>query len=142
MILKSKIYLIFQVTIPVVTFIVMFLYHIIQPASFVVESEVTHAAVIQSIYPTIIYSICSAISWKKWEGGNWYSLSIILFITLFILSLLIIFVSYLIDSYGGLIVFLFNLDLIVCFPASLLLCIVIGLVGHWCIRMKNIVHLF
>lgn len=44
MTLKSKNYLIFQITIPIVTFIVMALSHIIYPPSFVLRNEILKAA--------------------------------------------------------------------------------------------------
>lgn len=74
MTLKSKNYLIFQIAIPIVVFIVMTLSHIIYPPSFVLENEILKAAAVFSIYPSIIFSIASAISWKIWKGKNWYNL--------------------------------------------------------------------
>ena len=55
MTLKSKNYLIFQIAIPIVVFIVMTLSHIIYPPSFVLENEILKAAAVFSIYPSIIF---------------------------------------------------------------------------------------
>lgn len=74
MTLSCKNYLIFQITIPIVTFIVMTLSHIIYPPSFVLKNEILKVAAVFSIYPSIIFSISSAISWKIWKGKNWYNL--------------------------------------------------------------------
>mgnify|MGYP000030005939 FL=1 len=138
MTLKSKNYLIFQVTIPIVTFIVMLISHIIHPLSYVLENEILKAAAIHSIYPSIIFSIASAISWKIWKGKNWYSLSLILLVALFVISALIVLLSFIIiDNYIGFIIFLFNLDLLVYFPASLLVLIIIGFIGQWCNRISH-----
>lgn len=49
MTLKSKKYLIFQIAIPIVTFIVMALSHIIYPPSFVLRNEILKAAAVFSI---------------------------------------------------------------------------------------------
>ena len=49
MTLKSKNYLIFQIAIPIVTFIVMALSHIIYPPSFVLKNEILKAAAVFSI---------------------------------------------------------------------------------------------
>lgn len=62
MTLKSKSYLIFQIAIPIVTFIVMTLSHIIYPPSFVLKNEILKVAAVFSIYPSVIFSISSAIS--------------------------------------------------------------------------------
>lgn len=132
MTLSCKNYLIFQITIPIVTFIVMTLSHIIYPPSFVLRNEILKAAAVFSIYPSIIFSISSAISWKIWKGKNWYSLSLIMLIVLSAVSIVITLLAFVVESYGGFVVFLFNLDLLIYFPASLLALICIGIIGQWC----------
>lgn len=136
MTLKSKNYLIFQIAIPIVVFIVMTLSHIIYPPSFVLENEILKAAAVFSIYPSIIFSIASAISWKIWKGKNWYSLSLILLIVLSAVSILITLLAFISESYAGFVIFLFNLDLLIYFPASLLVLIIIGFIGQWCAAMS------
>lgn len=116
----------------------MLISHIIHPLSYVLENEILKAAAIHSIYPSIIFSIASAISWKIWKGKNWYSLSLILLVALFVISALIVLLSFIIiDNYIGFIIFLFNLDLLVYFPASLLVLIIIGFIGQWCNRISH-----
>lgn len=132
MTLKSKNYLIFQIAIPIVVFIVMTLSHIIYPPSFVLKNEILKVAAVLSIYPSIIFSIASAISWKIWKGKNWYSLSLIMLIVLSAVSILITLLAFFVESYGGFVIFLFNLDLLIYFPAGLFALIGIGIVGQWC----------
>lgn len=136
MTLKSKKYLIFQIAIPIVTFIVMALSHIIYPPSFVLRNENLKAAAVFSIYSSIIFSVSSAISWKIWKGKNWYSLSLIMLIVLSAVSIVITLLAFVIESYGGFVIFLFNLDLLIYFPASLLVLIIIGIIGQWCATMS------
>lgn len=130
--LSCKNYLIFQITIPIVTFIVMTLSRIIYPPSFVIENEILKVAAVFSIYPSVIFSISSAISWKIWKGKNWYSLSLIMLIVLSAVSIVITLLAFVIESYGGFVVFLFNLDLLIYFPAGLFALIGIGIIGQWC----------
>lgn len=136
MTLKSKKYLIFQIAIPIVTFIVMTLSHIIYPPSFVIENEILKAAAVFSIYPSIIFSVSSVISWKIWKGKNWYSLSLIMLIVLSAVSIVVTLLAFVIESYGGFVIFLFNLDLLIYFPAGLLVLIIIGFIGQRCAAMS------
>ncbi len=140
MILKSKEYLIFQVAISIVTFIVMFLYQIIFPPSFVCPEEIFQTAALLSIYPTVIFSISSAIAWKLWNGKSWYSLSLILSSIVIAIDMLICFyMVYPIDSNFNFLIFLFSLDLLDLYSVTLIFFIVIiaGILGRFCLTMNN-----
>lgn len=140
--LKNRKYLIFQVAISVVTFIIMFLYQIIHPASFVRPEDVFQAAALLSIYPTIIFTLCSAIAWKIWKGKSWYSLSLILLCATLVVNILInLSLGCRIDSDFTFVMFLFSLDLFICFPATLIIFILAGIIGRLCLTMNNRVHL-
>lgn len=134
MTLKNKNYLIFQITIPIVTFIVMSISHIINPPSFALKDEILELALVFAIYPTILFSIVSAISWKIWKGKNWYSLSIIQLIVCLAGSMVITLLAYILESELGFIIFLYNVDLLVYFPACLLAIISIGIIGQLCVK--------
>ncbi|MBD5350148.1 MAG: hypothetical protein HDR89_04615 [Bacteroides sp.] len=140
--LKSKGFLIFQVAITIVTFIVMFLYQIIFPPSFVRPEDIFKDAALLSIYPTVIFPICTAIAWKIWKGKSWYSLSLVLFGITVAINLLICFLSgYPIDIDLIFMLYLFSTDLFYCGPATLLLFIIAGIIGRLCLAMNNRVHL-
>lgn len=57
-------------------------------------------------------------------------------IVLSAVSILITLLAFVIESYGGFVVFLLNLDLLIYFPAGLLVLIIIGFIGQWCATMS------
>lgn len=57
-------------------------------------------------------------------------------IVLSAVSIVITLLAFVIESYGGFVIFLFNLDLLIYFPASLLVLIIIGFIGQWCATMS------
>lgn len=117
----------------------MSVYQIIQPASFAHREEIFETAVLLSIYPTVIFITCSAIAWKLWKGKTWYSLSFLLLCIFFTFDILIAFLlSYPIDDFA---IFLFNLDLFICYPSTLLSIIFAGLIGRLCLTINKRTHL-
>ena len=57
-------------------------------------------------------------------------------IVLSAVSIVITLLAFVVESYGGFVVFLLNLDLLIYFPASLLVLIIIGFIGQWCATMS------
>lgn len=57
-------------------------------------------------------------------------------IVLSVVSILITLLAFVVESYGGFVISLFNLDLLIYFPAGLLVLIIIGFIGQWCAAMS------
>ena len=57
-------------------------------------------------------------------------------IVLSAVSIVITLLAFVVENYGGFVVFLLNLDLLIYFPAGLLVLIIIGFIGQWCATMS------
>ena len=127
----KKAFLIFQVTMAVVTTVLMTIYWVLL-CHFIKETISFIESVILSTCIAFIYAILLLPVWKLWKGKTWYSLSLLFFSTITIIAMLSFIISIIDTRDWGFSLFWITIYIyVLAFPANLIISIPIGLIGKY-----------
>lgn len=140
--IRTKSFLIFQITVACVAAIVMLLYWVL---IFFFLSEPTSACIIYAIVSIIYFVIAVFPAWKLWRGNTWYSLSLLFLLSITIVVLIITALTLILDSSRVLgkdtslaIGWLCIIYYIIAAPANIIVACSIGLLGkHFTTKIQN-----